>query len=278
MDCLNLGCGYRYHPNWTNVNFTATAPSVITHNLTKGIPFPDNSFDVVYHSHVLEHFSKHHAKFFMRECCRVLKPKGVLRIVVPDLEQIVRLYLIALEKASNGDALWAANYEWILLEMYDQVVRNQPGGELRAYFSRQPIPNEQFIIERFGVEAKNEIERLQKKSFIPKSLFAKQIKPLLKQIYFSANTVKESCLNFLFGKYYSALKIGLFRQNGEIHQWMYDRYSLALLLQECNLDQIVQRTATESYISNWMNFNLDTEPNGTVYKPDSLYMEAIKKV
>jgi hypothetical protein len=57
---------------------------------------------------------------------------------------------------------------------------------------------------------------------------------------------------------------------------MYDRYSLASLLQKCGLGKIVQRTASESYISNWTNFNLDTELDGTVYKPDSLFMEAVK--
>ena len=54
MQCLNLGCGDRYHPDWTNINFTSTGGGVIAHNLKQGIPFPDESFDVVYHSHVLE--------------------------------------------------------------------------------------------------------------------------------------------------------------------------------------------------------------------------------
>jgi hypothetical protein len=34
--------------------------------------------------------------------------------------------------------------------------------------------------------------------------------------------------------------------------------------------------ADESYITNWTSFNLDTEPDGSIYKPDSLYMEAVK--
>ena len=31
---------------------------VIAHDLRRGIPFADESFDVVYHSHVLEHLSR----------------------------------------------------------------------------------------------------------------------------------------------------------------------------------------------------------------------------
>lgn len=57
---------------------------------------------------------------------------------------------------------------------------------------------------------------------------------------------------------------------------MYDSYSLAKLLKACGFQQIMQRTATQSYIPNWSDFNLDTEPDGSVYKPDSLFMEAIK--
>jgi len=77
-------------------------------------------------------------------------------------------------------------------------------------------------------------------------------------------------------KDFTALQIGRFRQSGEIHQWMYDRYSLDKLLQECGLVKVTQRYAHQSYLENWNKYNLDTEPDGTIYKPDSLYMEAIK--
>ena len=73
-----------------------------------------------------------------------------------------------------------------------------------------------------------------------------------------------------------ALEIGQFRQSGEVHQWMYDHYSLSSLLKKCGLQEITKRTAQESYIPEWTSFNLDTESDGSVYKPDSLYMESIK--
>lgn len=34
--------------------------------------------------------------------------------------------------------------------------------------------------------------------------------------------------------------------------------------------------SSESRVANWSGFNLDTEPDGRVYKPDSLYMKAFK--
>ncbi|NEO93755.1 MAG: methyltransferase domain-containing protein [Moorea sp. SIO3G5] len=281
MDYLNLGCGSRFHPTWTNVNFVSTGDGVIAHDLTQGIPFPDASFDVVYHSHLLEHFLKTTAESFLKECCRVLRPQGVLRVVVPDLEQLARTYLITLEQASSGSQEWAANYEWILLEMYDQTVRCRPGGDMAAYLSREYIPNETFVLKRLGVEAKNLIETGRKPRQKPQPALVpeNQSKPLLQKIYRFvrySTYPRELLLKLLLGQDYRALQIGRFRQSGEVHQWMYDRYSLSVLLEQCALEGIVQRTATESYIPEWVDFNLDTELDGTVYKPDSLFIEAIK--
>ena len=276
---LNLGCGRRFHPKWTNVDFTSTSDRVIAYNLTQGIPFPDASFDVVYHSHVLEHFSKAEAASFLEECCRVLRPQGVLRVVVPDLEQIVRTYLTALEKANAGFEEWQANYEWILIEMYDQVARNFSGGEMAAYLFREDIPNEEFILQRCGTEAKNLIAIGRDRQQFQTPSTARQVKRLLKnslRIRRYPTYLRELCLKLLLGKEYSTLQIGRFRQSGEVHQWMYDRHSLSLLLKKWGLINIVQRSATESYVPNWSSWKLDTEPNGAVYKPDSLYMEAIK--
>ena len=83
-------------------------------------------------------------------------------------------------------------------------------------------------------------------------------------------------IKLILNKEYNALQIGRFRQAGEIHQWMYDRYSLKVLMRKNGFESIVQRTAYESYVPDWAKFNLDTEPDGSVYKPNSLYMEGIK--
>lgn len=281
MNYLNLGCGRRFHPAWTNVDFVSTDESIIAHNLTQGIPFPDASFDVVYHSHLLEHFTKKEAESFIRECCRVLRPQGVLRVVVPDLEQIAEIYLTALEKANSGSQEWADNYEWILLEMYDQTVRIHSGGDYTAYLLKENIPNEDFVIQRSGIEVKNFLASLrqQLKQSQPELRKEGQFERFLKTFYRLIRYPtyqRELFLKLLLGKEYSTLQLGRFRQNGEIHQWMYDRYSLAKLLKKSGLQNIVQCTATDSFIPNWTRFNIDTEPDGTVYKPDSLFMEAIK--
>ena len=112
---LNLACGSRMHADWNNLDFSPLAflvkhmvfarilrrvsflseerfyrllqadPDIIRWDLRKGIPFGENSFDVVYHSHLLEHLDREVAGEFLKECYRVLKPSGIMRVVVPDL-------------------------------------------------------------------------------------------------------------------------------------------------------------------------------------------------
>src|SRR3954454_1180269 len=89
---LNVGCGNKFHKDWTNIDMKSGSPYVIAYNLIKGLPFDNNSFQVVYHSQVLEHIPKENAAGFIKECFRVLEPGGIIRIVLPDLENIVKEY------------------------------------------------------------------------------------------------------------------------------------------------------------------------------------------
>ncbi len=88
MKYLNLGCGDCYHQDWTNIDLNSNNSQVLSHDLRRGIPFPEASFDVVYHSNIIEHFQRDDALLFMKECFRVLKPGGILLVATPNLEQI----------------------------------------------------------------------------------------------------------------------------------------------------------------------------------------------
>ena len=276
MKCLNLGCGRRFHRDWTNIDFAPLSPNVRAYDLRRGIPFPDDTFEVVYHSHLLEHFPKHKALSFIQECYRVLSPRGTIRVAVPDLERIAQMYLQALEKALQGQSQWRDHYEWMMLELYDQTVREHPGGGMLEYFKRHPIPNKAFVFERIGGEARNIIQALQTERSQDghQSL---RLQKLIRRARYLPHIVRTRLIEKLLCRDdYKALQIGRFRSQGEIHQWMYDRYSLAGLLEGAGFESVVQRTAFESGIENWAQFHLDTEPDGVVYKPDSLYMEAVK--
>jgi len=280
MLCLNLGCGQRFHPDWVNVDFVSSGEGVIVADLSKGIPFPDGYFDVVYHSHLLEHFSSMDAVGFIKECYRVLRPKGVLRIAVPDLEGIASTYLMVLEKAMAGSEEWEANYDWILLEMYDQTVRNTSGGDMKCFLSQECLPNEEFVIARCGVEASRLIEAgkqsRQSGAFRPVDSHSGGLLLLLRKCL-SKSFWHEKLRRLLLGKEgYKAFQIGRFRLSGEVHQWMYDRYSLRRLIEKAGFIDVAQMTADKSQIDNWIMYHLDMEADGEIYKPDSIYVEAMK--
>jgi SAM-dependent methyltransferase len=152
---LNLGCGVKTSPLCINIDWSlwirisrnpllkrvaemalddsrrskltklADKP-IMAHDLKKGIPFADNSVDGVYHSHLLEHIDRPIASVFLMEVKRVLKPGGVHRIAVPDLERLARNYL---SDFSNGHPhLDWHQHDDKIEEMIDQMVRRESVG------------------------------------------------------------------------------------------------------------------------------------------------------
>lgn len=278
---LNLGCGNRLHPEWINIDLVAHGSHVIQHDLSRGIPMSDASCEVVYHAAVFEHIRRADASAFLRECWRVLKPGGIIRIGVPDLEQLCRLYLEKLALAVTGDQEAAHDYDWILLELYDQTVREQSGGEMLSYLRQESLPNEAFVYARIGEEGLNLVKMLRRppiqhpqSSSQGRAPFRHRVR---RQISALPASIRNRLLAYLLGQEgRRALAIGRFRLSGEVHQWMYDRYSLDRLLCSVGFQDTQLQNAKTSQIPNWTTFHLDTTPTGEKIKPDLFFMEAAK--
>lgn len=114
--------------------------NIMLHDLRRGIPFEDDSVDVVYHSHLLEHLDKDVGEEFLTEARRVLKPGGVHRIVVPDLEVRVRRYLKHLDEV-NSDQADPATHDDYIEEILEQSVRREAVGTSRQNRVRRRIEN-----------------------------------------------------------------------------------------------------------------------------------------
>jgi predicted SAM-dependent methyltransferase len=79
---LNLGCGPQKLTGWINIDFDEKhAPDVVAD--VKNLPYADNSVDEIYASHILEHFN--YDEPVLEEWCRVLKPRGMITVIVPDV-------------------------------------------------------------------------------------------------------------------------------------------------------------------------------------------------
>jgi SAM-dependent methyltransferase len=113
---LNLGCGKQVVDGWLNVDYSLGArmakvpmfrqvnrhlrlfkmewdSRIFLHNLCEPFPWESGTVDCVYSSHTLEHMSRAEGESFLSECKRVVKPGGVVRIVVPSLRAFIDDYL-----------------------------------------------------------------------------------------------------------------------------------------------------------------------------------------
>jgi predicted SAM-dependent methyltransferase len=269
---LNLGCGAVGHRAFVNVDLIA-GPGIIGHDLRRGIPFRDRTYDLVYHSDMLSMLRPPDALDLMRECRRVLKPGGVLRVVTEDLERMCRVYLQKLEEAWRGDGLSAKDYEWMVLELYDQATREFSGGWMGHYLRQDPLSNGAFISSRIGEQARFVMSPPRGHDSQAASRSAGRL-----TLSWLRATVQRLVLTAVLGpERLRALDVGRFRlTSGQVSYQMYDRYSLQQLFLTAGLTKICLRTAGESAYAFWNEVNLDVSPDGRPSKPNTLIMEGIQ--
>lgn len=270
---LNIGCGDVFHTTWKNIDLEPVSPDVERVDLRKGLPYPADQFDAVYHSHVLEHLTREHAPVFLSECLRVLKPDGAVRVAVPDLERICRSYLETLEHSLAVGGLARFDHEWMTLELYDQVVRTHSGGSMAEYLSQSVIPNEDFVRSRMG----NWTVDMFRSSGGPRSSVRSPRGTISRLgLRKGKERIRAVWLRLVLGKQTSAILSELsFRHRGEVHLWMYDRFSLSELLRSVGFVECRVMDAFTSDIPELMVRPLDLY-EGEPRKPDSLFIEARK--
>jgi SAM-dependent methyltransferase len=269
---LNLGCGTDPHPAFVNVDIVA-GPGIIAHDLRLGIPFPDATYDLVYHSTMLSHLRPADAFSLTRECYRVLKPEGVLRVVTEDLEQMCQTYLQKLAGAYAGDDEAAKEYEWMILELYDQATREQSGGGMVSYLRREIRASDAFIYSRVGEQGR---------SMVSAARSRKNQAPPVRTLRSSLSALKAQVRKRLFTKLLGplgpqAIEVGSFRlTSGQVSYRMYDRYSLKQLFLSAGFSQVTLTTAGESGLPSWATVNLDLSPEGLPARPHALIMEGTR--
>ena len=98
---LNVGCGPKLLHSFVNLDYLWVPGIDLCWDVTEGIPLADHSLQGIYSEHCLEHLEKSVAKEVLRDFSRLLKPTGTVRIVVPDAELYIDLYV----RARNGETV-----------------------------------------------------------------------------------------------------------------------------------------------------------------------------
>ena len=89
---LHIGCGGVILPEPFENLDTRPLEGVAHQSEAYPLPFDDNTFDLVYSSHVLEHFKRAETQLVINEWVRVLKPGGTIRLSVPSIENLIKIY------------------------------------------------------------------------------------------------------------------------------------------------------------------------------------------
>ncbi len=121
---LHLGCGKRYIPGFVHVDLDKFSHIDYYHDISKLPMFKTNSVSLIYACHTLEYFDREEVKKVLKEWRRVLKPKGIIRLSVPDFEAMTRVYF-----KYNKDL----EHRGILGPLYGRIVIKTPKGKKLIY-------------------------------------------------------------------------------------------------------------------------------------------------
>jgi len=82
---LNLGCGGNKRKGYVNIDIRSSVNPDIVHDLTKPLPFENESVDEVFAKDILEHFSYKVTKRIVKDWHRVLRLGGKIYVQCPDM-------------------------------------------------------------------------------------------------------------------------------------------------------------------------------------------------
>lgn len=106
---LNIGCGDKHLKGFVNMDIAPPYDRRL--DARKGLPFADRSVDGIYSEHFFEHLTQAEGLRFLRDCRRVLKPGGRIRIAMPDLDEIVNRYQRE-DWRGDGD-MFRLGFDWV---------------------------------------------------------------------------------------------------------------------------------------------------------------------
>jgi SAM-dependent methyltransferase len=113
---LQIGAHTCALPGWLNTDLYPLSISAVSLDATKTFPLPDASFDYVFSEHQLEHIAYSEALSMLRECRRILRPGGKIRLAVPSLDCLLELVRPARTDLQERYIRYSAEFSWPSVE------------------------------------------------------------------------------------------------------------------------------------------------------------------
>ena len=270
-DKVNLACGSVFvdSDDWLNLDFAPESAAVRKADLLKPLALEDGSVGLVYSSHFLEHVPFSQVPDLLSEALRVLRPGGVIRLVLPDLENLAREYL---SRRQHGDHAFA---DFVVLELIDQSVRRQSGGQLGNLLSqiaKGTVPGDSplavFVRHRVGHRPTPASAQITNSVGLCWQLGRRLMGGL------SALWIR--IILSLLPSAFRAQNVSL-AALGELHHWLWDFHQLRAILEQVGFSQVQRQSMNTSLMANFPFDPLDIAEDGEARKGDSsMYVEAIK--
>jgi len=111
---LEIGPGHVGIAGFETLNVISGRNVTYVGNAARRLPFPAETFDVIYASHIIEHIPWYQVQYAINEWVKELKPGGMLQIWVPDGLKMAQAFVAAEELHSiefHNDGWWAFNEE-----------------------------------------------------------------------------------------------------------------------------------------------------------------------
>jgi len=165
----------------------------------------------------------------------------------------------------------------MVLELIDQLARSTRGGAMEHSLWAAAADSEQqdFIRQRFGLHAEKVWEAAKRPlPSVGQRLRAAGPRLVARRLRLGFVSLLVRLLGGAEAQ--RAFREGIFRRSRETHLHMYDRFSLARLLEKIGFCNPRVLRAEESSIPDFARYELDVV-DGRVRKPDSLFMEANKR-
>lgn len=88
---LNIGCGDDNRKGYVNIDNRDLGFNMVW-DIKDGIPFPDNSIEMIFCSHLIEHLNDEESIEFLQECLRVVKKGSIITIRVPVFSSVGAIF------------------------------------------------------------------------------------------------------------------------------------------------------------------------------------------